>query len=157
MHTKSILVSGTALILPVLAHAAPVTGTAQFNGIVAPSCIVVVGTPGVLDLATNGTELTTKTGLGMPAVVAVTTTGTTYQVSVANATSFALAPSGGNAGTTFDTSWSSSGASIYASVAAGVSRSLSLGITSLSINLTARHPTPFPAGIYNAQTVVTCE
>ncbi len=34
---------------------------------------------------------------------------------------------------------------------------LQIGLTTLSVNLVATHPSMFPAGVYRAVTVVTCE
>jgi len=129
----------------------------QFDGVVASTCSIAIGTPGVLDVSNNGTRLSTTSGLGAPAHATITSTGTTFKVSVGTPSAFTLAPSGGNAGTTFDSRYSTSGVTIVVDAPGSTLTPLGLGITNLSVNLIANHPTLFPSGIYSAQSVVTCE
>lgn len=137
--------------------AAPVTGTVQFDGLVLPNCAITISAPGVLDVAPGGSEMNTATGLGVPARAAIVATGGNFSVSVTPTSTFALAPAGGNAGTTFETKYSSSGATVAVNVLSGTPTQLGIGLSNLTINLKATHSSPFPAGVYNAQAVVTCE
>lgn len=137
---------------------APSAGASlDFAGTVLRTCTITVGAPGVLDASANGQTLSSSSGLGTPATAVILATGTNYQVSVANPSSFTLAPSGGNAGVSFDTKYSVTGVTNVLNVAAGGSTLLNIGINNLSVSLTATKPAAFPAGTYTAQTVVTCE
>lgn len=141
--------------LPTPAHAA--TGTALFAGTILDTCTIVIGTAGVLDLDITGTSFGTTSGLGVPALAVVTTTGLGFNIDVDTPSGFTIAPSGGNTNVSFSTEYSTTGVTSAGGVLGGVLTALGLGITSLSIDLTATKPDAFPAGLYTAETVITCE
>ncbi|MBE7186204.1 MAG: hypothetical protein INR68_17560 [Methylobacterium mesophilicum] len=154
---KTALVSAAVLAILGLSEGPAASANLEFAGTVLRTCSITVGAPGVLDVGANGTTLSSSSGLGTPATALVVSTGSNYQLSVTNPSSFSLAPSGGNAGVTFDTKYSVTGVTSALNVAAGGSTLLNIGTTNLSVSLTATKATVFPSGLYTAQTVVTCE
>lgn len=147
---------GVACALMITPAAAAVGGV-QFNGVVLSTCSIVVSAPGTLDLSADGLKLSSREGLGIPGSATLLTTGAGYHVDVSTPTSFTLAPSGVNSGVGFSTQYSASGVSLALNVQGGITTSLGVGVTNLTVNLTASRAAGFPAGIYAAQTTVTCE
>jgi hypothetical protein len=146
-----------AVCAMVSAPAQAAVGSVQFNGVVLSNCTIVITTPGTLDLSADGLKLSSKEGLGIPGSATLLTTGAGYRVDVGTPTSFTLAPSGVNSGVGFATQYSATGVSAAVNVQGGITTALGIGVTNLSVNLTASRPAGFPAGIYAAQTTVTCE
>lgn len=143
------------IFLALQAPAQAASGNISFGGLIDGICIILVGSAGVLDIAADGLSLSTS--LGSPAGAVVTTTGTGFDVSVGTPTTFNVAPTDGNTGVTFQTEYSTTGITDVSDILGGVTTALGVGVTNVSIDMTATRADPFPPGTYNAQTVITCE
>lgn len=131
------------------------TGTLQFNGIIDGICIIVVGAAGSLDIAADGLALSTSYGSAATAVV--TTTGGGFELSVGTPSVFDTAPTDGNTGVSFQTSYTTTGITAVSGILGGVATALGIGITNVSVDLTATRSDVFPMGTYGAETTITCE
>ncbi len=157
MNFKSFITMGICLCA-CASPARPAEGLAVFAAELLETCVVLVGTPGVLDLSSDGKTLSSSAGgLGLSADVTVTTTGTGFEIDISNPSSFATAPSGASSGATFSTHYDMTGVTSGIGILAGVTSLLDIGVTVVDIDMEVSRPTGFPAGTYLAQTVVTCE
>ncbi|WP_421871427.1 hypothetical protein [Nitratireductor rhodophyticola] len=138
--------------------AAAVTDTVIFNGNIVSTCLITIGTPGIL--AANGDfSVLSSTGAGGTSGNAtILTTGGGVNVSTSAPTAFAAAPDGGDGDVTFASSYSASGVTTLLDVVGEVASPLGLGLTNLNVDLSATKAAGvFPAGNYTAEVVVTCE
>lgn len=129
--------------------------TIEFSGLIDALCIILVGTAGVLDVSGDGQTISTSYGSAATAVV--TTTGTGFDVDVGTPSSFDTAPTDGNAGVTIQTSYTATGVTEVSGILGGVATALGVGVTNVSVDLTATRSDPFPSGTYSTETTITCE
>lgn len=141
-----------------IAPAAAVTDTVIFNGNVISTCLITVGTPGVL--STNGAMnvLSSSEAGGVSGTATVVTTGTDFNLSTSAPSTFFLAPAGGDDDVSFATHYSASGVTSLLDVVGTVTSPLGLGLTNVDVDLSAtKSAGVFPAGNYTAQVTLTCE
>lgn len=159
---RSLLLSALAAGSLVLVGSSIATAFAgsivPFTGTVINSCILTVGTPGVMAPSSDYTVLGSKQAGGTSGVVTAVSTGTTFQVSVDAPSSFTLAPTGGNTSVSFATRYSGVGATNIGSTPGTTATALSSGVTVLTVDLAATKSTGvFTQGSYTAEAVVRCE
>ncbi|WP_025031235.1 MULTISPECIES: hypothetical protein [Nitratireductor] len=150
----------SALLLTTIftAPAAAVTDTVIFNGNVISTCLITVGTPGVL--GTNGAlnVLSSTEAAGVSGTATVVTTGTGFNMSTSTPAAFLVAPAGGDDDVTFSSSYSASGVTTLLDVVGTVTSPLGLGVTNVDVDLSAtKSAGVFPAGNYTAEVTLTCE
>lgn len=134
------------------------TGSIPFGGIVTSICVLTVGSSGVLSPNAQYTSLSSITSGGSTGTLAALTTGTGFRVSASTPSSFLSAPSGGSDNVTFETRYSTSGATILGLTLGNTQSTLAVGLTNISVDLTATKSSGhFSSGNYSAQVVVTCE
>lgn len=152
-----VIAIGLTLLAAQLAASSPraATGTVQFNGLIDGICTILVGVSGALDISTDG--LTISTAYGYPATAVVTTTGSGFELSVGTPSVFDTAPADGNTGVSFQTSYTTTGITSVSGILGSVATVLGLGITNVSVDLSATRSDVFPAGTYGAETTITCE
>ncbi|MBB4657941.1 hypothetical protein [Parvularcula dongshanensis] len=145
-----------AVALVLTTPAAAQTGL-TFTGTVLDSCTVIAGTPGVLGTANGNTLLSSEVVGGIPSLATVAATGLGYELSVEAPTAFDLAPAGAATGTTFSASFETSGATLVGRIVAGLTASVALGTTFLTVDAEAARPGDvFPAGAYAMTATVRC-
>lgn len=138
--------------------ASAATGNVPFSGLVTSTCVLTVGTPGVLAPSTDFTHLNSQAAGGSPGSIAVLSTGTVFKVSAVAPTSFTAAPAGGNSNVNFSASYSGSGATSIGATPGTTLTSVNAGTTNLSINLDSVKSTgTFDAGTYVTEVIVRCE
>lgn len=142
-----------ALVSPATAQS---TGVVTFNGLVLPSCVLTLGTPGLLAAGADGHELSSDRAGGVSGMASLLSTGAGYKLQMDAPSSFRLAPAGGQA-ESITTRYEASGATVAASTNVGAPLSLGIGLTNLDVDMTARKDTGiFPAGAYAADVLVRC-
>lgn len=155
-HVAAGLLSAALAISALPAHAAD--GIVPFTGLVTSTCVLTVGTPGVLGANADYSTLSSAAAGGTAGLVTALSTGTTFRVSAIAPTSFSISPDGGNDGVTFAASYQASGATSIGNTLGAVTTTLGLGLTNLTVNLDATKSSgPFPGGAYTAEVVVRCE
>ncbi|MGD9783364.1 MAG: hypothetical protein AB7E80_03365 [Hyphomicrobiaceae bacterium] len=155
---KSLLaiVAASAAFGTAPAHA--VDTTVPFTALVTSSCVLTVGTPGLLGADDDFSQLSSKNAGGVPGTVTAVTTGAGFEVSAIAPTSFSQAPAGGNDDVTFAATYEASGATSIGEILGDTASSLNFGITSMTVNLEANKSAgAFPAGAYTAEVIVRCE
>mgnify|MGYP000318428949 CR=1 FL=1 len=154
---RRVIAIGLTVLAAQLAASSPraATGTIQFGGLIDGICTIVVGVSGALDISADG--LTISTDYGYPATAVVTTTGTGFDLSVGTPSVFDTAPTDGNTGVTFQTSYTTTGITTVSGILGGVATALGIGITNVSVDLSASRSDVFPSGTYGAETTITCE
>ncbi|MFC6490537.1 hypothetical protein [Nitratireductor sp. GCM10026969] len=154
--TKS-LVAATALAASTLPGLAA-DGTVLFNASVLSTCLITIGTPGVMTASADYTELSSLEAGGASGTATILTTAAGYEVSTSAPVAFVSAPAGGDDSVTFASSYSASGVTSLTDVVGSVTSVLGLGLTNLDVDLTAtKSAGAFPAGSYVAEVTVTCE
>lgn len=141
-----------------IAPAAAVTDTVIFNGNVISTCLITVGTPGIL--STNGAMnvLSSSEAGGVSGTATVVTTGAGFNLSTSAPSTFFLAPAGGDDDVSFATHYSASGVTSLLDVVGSVTSPLGLGLTNVDVDLSAtKSAGVFPAGNYTAEVTLTCE
>ena len=152
-----------ALAAAALACLTPVAAVAQtanvpFTGLVTSTCVLTVGTPGVLAANAGFTSLASVNSGGVPGTVSVLSTGSSFFVSADAPSAFTTAPSGGDANVDFSVRYQGSGATTIADTAGTTPTRVNAGVTLLTVNLTAEKSSgTFPAGAYLTEAVVRCE
>lgn len=143
-----------------LAGATSVLATdVTFNGTLAASCTLALGTNGTLGLSADGQDLSSAEGGGTKATVTILSIGSN-SVNVA-------APTLDSAPSAYDPGGQSlemaySGAGLLSSVTSGWSQSASsfavgtIALSILDIDNRIHNPNGFAAGSYAMRTVVTC-
>jgi hypothetical protein len=158
MTMKSVVkvaIAAAAVLAP--ANAFAVTGNIPFNGTVANTCVITVGSPGTMTANTAYTVLGSKEAGGAAGTATILATGNAFKASVDAPTAFTTAPASA-AGSTFAAEYSLSGANVASNVAGATQTTLANGTTGVSVNLTATHGTgTFEAGSYVATAVLRCE
>ncbi|MGL4396484.1 MAG: hypothetical protein ACRCS9_08105, partial [Hyphomicrobium sp.] len=76
---KAIAGAGLLTILATSAHA--LDATVPFTGVVLSTCVLTVGTPGLMAAGTDFTTLSSTNSGGTPGTIAVLSTGTNFKVS----------------------------------------------------------------------------
>jgi hypothetical protein len=148
------LTTGLLLLHTLPANAADI----PFNGTVVASCVLTVGTPGILAVNSDSTILGSQQSGGLAGSANALTTGTGYSVSVSSPASFTLGPADASDNVTFSSSYQGSGATNFSQTSESTSTSLNLGLTTIGVDLTATKTSGiFSAGNYTAATTVTCE
>ncbi len=154
---KSLLkvVAAVAVLAPVQANA--VTANIPFNGTVADTCVITVGTSGTVTPNAGYTQLSSNNAGGAAGTASVLATGGTQNVSAAAPAAWTTAPASA-AGTTFAATYDLAGATTATGVAGATTTNLNAGTTTVAVDLTATHPSAtFEAGTYAAVVVLTCE
>ena len=144
--------AGSAYTAP--AHA--VDANVPFTSVVASTCAVVLGVPGVMNANAANTELDSANGTSGTAVI--TTTGTNFELSAIAPSDFTIKPPTYAGSTTFTATYSAGGATTLPSGAGGTARTLLPGVSTASVDLKAVSDSgPFHAGNYTAVVTVRCE
>lgn len=135
-----------------------VTSNVPFTSAVASACVLTVGTPGVMAPDAGYSTLDSQEAGGTSSIVTVVSTGATFSVSAEAPTAFSAAPSGGNDNLTFEAKYQASGATTIGETLGNVVTPLSLGLTTLTLDLKATKSTGvFPQGLYTTDVVIRCE
>jgi hypothetical protein len=129
--------------------------TAVFAGTVASTCILTIGTPGVVTANANFTRLSSDNAGGAESTVAALATGSGFKIT-------ALAPvaftAGNSSNVTFIADYSLTGATTATNVPGATPSPLGAGATTVSVGLEADKTTgTFGAGAYAAAVTVRCE
>lgn len=151
--TCTILAFGVlACASPAMAQSAVVT----FNATILPSCALVVGTPGVLAVNSDNTELDSSAAGGVSGTATVLTTGLGYKLQIDPPSGFRLAPSGGQPDT-IDVDYQAGGVTLGIITDVTAPLNLNLGLTTLDIDMVANKTSGFfPSGVYAADVTVRC-
>lgn len=156
MHKGLIIAGGLTACLASDSLAA--TANVPFTSVVLASCVLTVGTPGVMMPSADYASMSSASGGGTAGTVAVLNTGGTFRVSAIAPTAFTLAPTGGSDNVTFASTYSGSGATSIGTTNGATQTNVSNGLTNLTVNLQATKSTgTFGAGAYAAEVVVRCE
>ncbi len=133
-----------------------VDGTISYGATITGTCILNVTTNGSLGPNGTLTELSSTNPGGISGTVTALTTGVGFDVQVVNPTGFSAAPSG-IAAPNFSTSFTGSGVTAIGATAPGTTRTLAVGLTTLTVDLTADlGGSAFPNGTYAADVIVRC-
>ncbi len=129
--------------------------SAVFAGAVASTCVLTVGTPGIITADAGFTQLDSDNAGGAESTVAALATGASFKIS-------ALAPAGFTAGSstnvTFAADYSLTGATVATNVAGATTTTLGSGLSTVSVGLEATKSSgTFAAGAYAAAVTVRCE
>jgi hypothetical protein len=129
--------------------------TAVFSGAVASTCILTVGSPGLITADAGFTHLDSDNAGGAESTVAALATGAGFKVSALAPTTFTV---GNSTNVTFAADYSLTGATAASNVAGATPTTLNAGSTSVSVGLEASKSSgTFPAGVYSAAVTVRCE
>lgn len=132
------------------------TAIVPFNGLITSTCVLTVGTPGILAPNATFTQLSSKNGSGISGGVTALTTGGTFNLSMQTPTTFTIAPP--NSESTFTVEYSASGATTVGLTSGLINTLLGIGLTTVSVDLTADKNTgTYATGDYAAIVTVTCE
>lgn len=129
-----------------------------FTALVTSTCVLTVGTPGVLGANSDFSVLSSSASGGVAGTVSALSTGTTFKVSAIAPTAFSIAPDGGNTGVTFAATYSGTGSTSIGTTPGDTQSTLATGVTLLTVNLDATKSSgPFPGGAYTTEVTVRCE
>lgn len=143
-------------LVPQAAFAA--TANVPFTGVVTATCVLTVGTPGVMSASTDFTSLSSKNAGGVAGTVAALSTGTTFKVSAIAPTSFTASPAGGADAVSFNALYTGTGATSIGSTPGATTTTLNTGVTNISVDLNAvKSSGTFNGGAYAAEVIVRCE
>lgn len=132
------------------------TALVPFNGLITPTCVLTVGTPGVLAPNPTYTQLSSKNASGLSGSVTALTTGPAFNLSTETPTAFTLAPPGSDS--TFVVEYSASGATTVGLTSGLINTLLGVGLTTVAVDLTAnKNSGTYAGGDYAAIVTVTCE
>ncbi len=122
-------------------------------------CQIVLVNEGNLHEIPGTYKLSSKGGGGRPGVAQVTTSNSSYRVTVDQPLGFINAPFGGNSSVLMKASYSGSGSSNFSETPGDIEQKLKRGTTTIETNLVAERSdgTPFPAGRYTAELTLRCE
>ena len=149
----------TSVIAAAVQPAVAATGTVPFAGLVTATCVLTVGTSGVIAPNSDFTILSSTSGAGAtPGTIAALSTGTAFKVSAIAPTAFTAAPATGGDNVSFTATYAGSGASTIGTTPGGTQTLLASGTTNLTINMQAQKSAGnFAAGAYAAEVLVRCE
>lgn len=157
---RKILQTVATLAALTLTQQAAVAATANvpFTGIVTATCVLTVGTPGVMSASTDFTSLRSTNAGGVAGTVAALSTGTTFKVSAIAPTSFTSSPAGGGDAVSFNALYTGTGATSIGSTPGATTTTLNSGLTNISVDLAAvKSSGTFNGGAYAAEVIVRCE
>lgn len=122
------------------------------------TCLIAVGTSGVIAPNIEATELSSKGYGGAPGSVDVLTSAGSFSLVVEAPLGFSLSPVGGNDDVTFSASYSGFGATAFSEQPGKIPVRLKNGLTSIQTHLVATRASGlFPSGLYRADLIVRCE
>jgi hypothetical protein len=154
MHRK-IAVAAYAALLTIPSQGFAADATAIFSGAVASTCVLTVGTPGIISPDANFTHLDSDNAGGLESTIAALTTGAGFKISALAPTTFTA---GDSTNVSFTADYSLSGATSATNVAGSSTTTLTPGNTLVSVGLeAAKSSGTFPAGVYAAAVTVRCE
>jgi hypothetical protein len=136
------------------------TANIPFNGSVANTCVITVGSSGTL--AVNGTYdvLGSQQAGGSAGTATLLVTGAGFNLSADAPAAFSTAPATGNDNVTFEANYSASGANTIPQTDGATATALNRGNTSVNVNMSGTKTVvgeTFEAGNYAATVVLRCE
>lgn len=138
------------------AHA--VTDDLPFTAEILSSCIIVIGTHGVMAPSSDYKVLDSEETGGNAGVATITAVGGTFAMSVDAPATFSAAPTGGNDNVTFAAKYGATGVTTATGIVGTTATPLNLGITVMSVDLKATKSSGvFTEGNYETATTVRCE
>lgn len=139
------------------ASAASAQTVVTFEGLVVPSCILTVTTPGVLAMNTAGTQLGSENTGGISAILGVVSTGGSPTITF-TAPTMSVKPAGYSTTPTVSVKYTSPGGANQAYTTGGSQYTSTnpLGDT-ITLNAKAADNNGFVAGTYRVQTTATCQ
>ncbi len=148
-----------AIAIPALLVFTPVTfaadATAVFAGTVLNTCVLTVGTPGIITTNATYSKLDSDNAGGAESTVAALATGAGFKISAIAPTTFT---SGSSTNVAFAADYSLAGATSATDVAGATTTTLQAGATTVSVGLeAAKSSGSFEAGAYAAAVTVRCE
>lgn len=148
----------TGAVFAASGPAIAVTANVPFSGLVTATCVLTVGTPGVLAPNTDFTVLSSLAAGGVPGSIAVLSTGASFKISAIAPTAFTLAPATGGDSVTFASQYQATGATTVGSTPGTTETTVNAGLTNMVVNLAATKSVGnFAGGAYAAEVVVRCE
>ncbi|MFP5329658.1 MAG: hypothetical protein ACLGHC_05915 [Alphaproteobacteria bacterium] len=156
LTAASAAAAGWAALVPL--EAAEAQTAVQFDGAVVASCVLSVGTPGVLGVsASSGTEIGSEQPGGVAAVLSVVATAGAPTISF-SAPTLSVKPGAYTGTPTVSLKYTSPGGAsqAYTSSASQYTSTNALGDT-VTLNAKAADSSGFPAGNYRIQTTATCQ
>ena len=144
------------LSVPAIVIAAPAAAAdVVFTGALVNSCILNVSTPGVLGPSSDGQTLSSETGTGVAAILAVIAVGSAPTLSF---TAPALTTPAGFSGTaTTAIRYQSLSGRTQAYTTGASTMTGGTLLDTVTINSRVQSPTGFASGLYTVRTVVTCQ
>ena len=134
------------------------TGNVPFAGLITATCVLTVGTPGVLSPNPDFSILSSSNGSGQPGTISALSTGTAFRLSAIAPSAFTLSPPTGGDNVTFTSSYSASGATNIGTTPGNTATLLNNGLTNVNVNLVAQKSAgTYAAGAYATEVVVRCE
>lgn len=135
-----------------------VDASVPFAGTVLTTCVLTVGTPGVLASDATFTSLASTNAGGAAGSVTALATGSGYKVSALAPTAFTASPTGGGDNVTFSASYSGTGSTSIGVTPGATPTTLATGTTILSVDMNAQKTSgTFAGGAYSAVVTVRCE
>ena len=151
-----IAIAGALSFAGSAAHA--VQATVPFTSVVTATCILTVGTPGVMTSNALFNGLSSTNAGGVAGTVSALATGAAFKVSAIAPTTFTVAPSGGGDNVTFSAAYRATGATSAGSTPGNTETTLNSGLTNVSVDLSAaKSAGNYTAGAYAAEVIVRCE
>ncbi|WDI32985.1 hypothetical protein PUV54_07215 [Hyphococcus flavus] len=137
---------------------AQTSGNVQFDGLILDVCVLLITGSGTIAPNATYTQLSSEIGGGSRGGATVTTTSTNFNLVVDTPTGFSSMPAGGDANVTYSALFSATGVTILNDVLEGVLSPLGLGLSTVSVGVTAdKSAGVFPAGAYQLPVTVRCE
>lgn len=131
------------------------TAPALFSGTIASTCVLTVGTPGIITANAGFTKLSSDNAGGLESTVSALATGVGFKVSAIAPNAFTTGPTSADS---FIADYSLSGANTASNVPGATTTTLTAGTTLVSVGLEADKSTgTFGAGAYTAAVTVRCE
>lgn len=150
-----VVLAGASALVVLAAPAAHAAGVG-FNGLITSSCALTIGLDGTLTTNPGGTTLASNQSGGSAATALILSTASTYKLEVDPVTSFTLAPTGGQPDAVAVT-YNATGVTTVTARAAGTPLNLGLGLTNVTVDLSATKSSGiFPSGLYHADVVMRC-
>ncbi|URW74760.1 hypothetical protein M9980_09250 [Sphingomonas donggukensis] len=145
-----------SLLLPAMIAASPAAAAdVVFTGALVNSCVLNVGTPGVLGPSSDGQTLSSETGTGVAAVLAVVAVGSAPTLSFSAPSLTTPAGFSGTATTAIRYQALSGHTQAYTSGASSMSGGALLD--TITVNSRVQSASGFASGLYTVRTVVTCQ
>ena len=131
------------------------TAPALFSGAVTSTCVLTVGTPGLITANADFTQLSSDNAGGLESTVSALSTGVGFKVSAIAPSSFTTGPSTADS---FASKYTLSGATTASNIAGATTTTIAAGVTQVSVDLeAAKSSGNFNAGAYTAAVTVRCE